>query len=408
MALPSQHSSSPSAVRAKGGGSLKISPRGAIGAVGVALVIAFVAWGLGQLLPKSTEGEGPGGTATAGLGGTALTDSTTGGTNTNRPNPVDLTNPEVASNTASTTSTATPAIGNSATPTLVQPNNNPSGTAMAANPAMGAAPTATPPTAPVMREVATLMADGEAALRDGKSVLARQKLSKALLHATATESEQATLRDKLTAINSDLLFSQKIVPGDWLVSEYAVQGGDSYDRIRKRQQLAVDWRLLERINRTPASRIRVGQKLKLVNGPFNVVVDKSDFRLDIYAGSPDDVANWIYIRSFNVGLGENDSTPIGTFKVKIGGKAVEPNWTNPRTGEQYDGKDPKNPIGNRWIGIEGLGSSSVHLSYGIHGTIDPDSIGKQQSMGCVRLVNSDVEQVYEMLVEDVSVVKIQQ
>jgi lipoprotein-anchoring transpeptidase ErfK/SrfK len=252
------------------------------------------------------------------------------------------------------------------------------------------------------------MAEGEQALKDGKSVLARQKLSKALLAPTASDAEQVTLREKIAAINADLLFSQKIAPGDPLVEEYVVQSGDSYERIRKRQQLAVDWRLLERINRTPASKIRVGQKLKLVSGPFHVVVDKSDYRLDVFTGSPDDQASWIYIRSFNVGLGENDTTPVGTFKVKIGGKAIEPNWTNPRTGEQFDGKDPKNPIGNRWIGLEGLGNASSFTSYGLHGTIEPESIGHQRSMGCVRLLNSDVEQVYEMMCEDISVVKIQQ
>lgn len=396
MALPSQNSSSPAAVRSNGGASraLKVSPRGAAGAVGIALFLAFAAWGLSQLLPKSNPEEG--GTQAAGLGNTGTT------SDSNRPAPVDLTNPAVAAVTTDQGNTP----GTTNTPPTVQPNNNPSATPMTPNPALGGAPATTPP-APVMSPVAALMAEGEQALKEGKSVVARAKFSKALLHPTATDAEQATLREKMTAINSDLLFSQKITPGDPLVEEYTVQGGDSYERIRKRQQLAVDWRLLERVNRTPASKIRVGQRLKLINGPFHVIVDKSDYRLDVFCGSPDDQSSWTYIRSFNVGLGENDSTPVGAFKVKIGGKAIEPDWTNPRTGERFDGKDPKNPIGNRWIGLEGLGSASVHLSYGIHGTIEPDSIGHQRSMGCVRLVNSDVEQVYELLCEDISVVKIQ-
>jgi lipoprotein-anchoring transpeptidase ErfK/SrfK len=36
-------------------------------------------------------------------------------------------------------------------------------------------------------------------------------------------------------------------------------------------------------------------------------------------------------------------------------------------------------------------------SYGIHGTIDPNSIGKAESRGCIRLRNQDVEEVYDML-----------
>jgi L,D-transpeptidase catalytic domain/LysM domain len=398
MTLPSQNSSSPAAVRSQGGAgasrSLKVSPRGAVGAVGVALVIAFVAWGLSQLLPKSAPEGGAKDTQVAGLG-VLPTDTA----DTTRPTPVDLTNPAVAA------PGTTPASGTE--PAMVQPNNNPAAPAFIAQPALGATPATQPPT-PTVSVVTTLTAEGEQALRDGKAVLAREKLSKALLSPLTTEAEQATLRDKLTSISADLLFSQKVTPGDLLVEEYTVQGGDSYERIRKRQQLAVDWRLLERINRTPPNRIRVGQKLKLINGPFHVVVDKSDYRLDVFSGSPDDQASWVYIRSFNVGLGENDTTPIGTFKVKIGGKAIAPNWTNPRTGEQFDGKDPKNPIGNRWIGIEGLGAASSFTSYGLHGTIEPDSIGQQRSMGCVRLVNTDVELVYELMCEDISVVKIQQ
>lgn len=406
MALPSQNSSSPAAVRTNGGASraLKVSPRGAAGAVGIALFLAFAAWGLSQLLPKSTTDAD--GTQTAGLGNAGAGNSS----DSSRPAPVDLTSPTAWSSNELTGTGATPGAQTGPTtgaaPVTVQPNNNPAATPMNANPALGGAPATTPP-APVLGPVAALMAEGEQALKEGKSVVARAKFSKALLHPTATDAEQTTLREKMTAINADLLFSQKITPGDPLVEEYTVQGGDSYERIRKRQQLAVDWRLLERVNRTPASKIRVGQRLKLVNGPFHVIVDKSDYRLDVFSGSPDDQSSWTYVRSFNVGLGENDSTPVGAFKVKIGGKAVDPNWTNPRTGERFDGKDPKNPIGNRWIGLEGLGSASVHLSYGIHGTIEPDSIGHQRSMGCVRLVNSDVEQVYELLCEDISVVKIQ-
>lgn len=411
MALPSQHSSTPAAVRTNGGShgggkTLKFSSRGALGAVGVALGIAIVAWGLSQLLPKTPPSNGTPNSQTAGLG-TTPADTTSNG-DTNRPAPVDLTNPAVAKTEVAKAADQSPASTPS-TPTLVQPNGDPSAPAMRTQPALG--PTATidtPSPSPAISTVATLIAEGEHALRDGKSVLARQKLSKALLSSGVTESQQASLREKLTAISADLLFSQKIVPGDPLVEEYTVQSGDSYDRIRKRRQLTVDWRLLERINRTPANKIRVGQKLKLVNGPFHVIVDKSDYRLDVFTGSPDDQASWIYVRSFNVGLGENDGTPVGTFKVKVGGKAISPNWTNPRTGEQFDGKDPKNPIGDRWIGLEGLGNASAFTSYGIHGTIEPESIGHQRSMGCVRLVNSDVEQVYEMLCEDISVVKIQQ
>src|SRR5262249_50702499 len=130
------------------------------------------------------------------------------------------------------------------------------------------------------------------------------------------------------------------------------------------------------------------------------------YRLDLYMGAPDQPDDWVFVRSFRVGLGASDGTPLGTFVVKKGSKLVDPPWINPHSGEKFVGGDPKNPIGHRWIGLEGVGESAQHTGYGIHGTIDPDSIGQQRSMGCIRLGNDDIELMFELLGEQVSVVRI--
>jgi lipoprotein-anchoring transpeptidase ErfK/SrfK len=86
---------------------------------------------------------------------------------------------------------------------------------------------------------------------------------------------------------------------------------------------------------------------------------------------------------------------------------VNPEWRNPRTGEFFKADDPKNPIGERWIGLQGVDAgNSKAMSYGIHGTTDPASIGKQASMGCVRLKDADVEVIYEALTEPNSTIVI--
>jgi lipoprotein-anchoring transpeptidase ErfK/SrfK len=41
--------------------------------------------------------------------------------------------------------------------------------------------------------------------------------------------------------------------------------------------------------------------------------------------------------------------------------------------------------------------------YGIHGTVDPASIGRQMSMGCVRLGEREVEVAYELIGNDSTV-----
>jgi len=134
------------------------------------------------------------------------------------------------------------------------------------------------------------------------------------------------------------------------------------------------------------------------------VVNKADYRLDLFAGSPDEPENWIYIRSFKVGLGTDNGTPVGTFVIK--NKQSNPPWTNPKTGERFGADDPKNPIGEYWLGFKGVGPAAVYEGFGLHGTIEPESIGQQRSMGCVRMAAEDIALVYEMLTEQISTVRI--
>ena len=69
-------------------------------------------------------------------------------------------------------------------------------------------------------------------------------------------------------------------------------------------------------------------------------------------------------------------------------KVTSPQYTDP-DGKVFSGSDPKNPLGTHWLD---LGDS-----YGIHGTIEPDSIGNAESRGCIRLLNADVSEVYDLL-----------
>lgn len=78
-------------------------------------------------------------------------------------------------------------------------------------------------------------------------------------------------------------------------------------------------------------------------------------------------------KRFPVGLGKQKTpTPIGEFTVINKYK----NWGS--------------GFGTRWIGLNvpwGI--------YGIHGTNRPDSIGRHQSHGCIRMYNRHVETLYE-------------
>lgn len=272
-------------------------------------------------------------------------------------------------------------------------------------------PTETPSViepAPQETKPALSVIDGaQRELSKNNKIGARALLDTALRSRSTPDDVRADARRMITEINDDLIFSPLLHPEETLTESYKVKSGDSLSKIAHDLGLATDWRLIQRVNRiSNPSRIRAGQTLKVVPGPFHAVVHKGDYRLDLYAGSPDEPREWKFIRSFTVGLGEDDSTPTGDFVIRKDSKLVNPHWVNPRTGERFSADDPNNPIGERWLGLEGIGEYAALSAYGIHGTIDPDSIGQQRSMGCVRLGAADVELVYELLSENVSRVTI--
>lgn len=307
-------------------------------------------------------------------------------------------------------------------PTLRQadPTSNPATT----NPAKPEPPATTPPasqpaTSPSTPStgggtvssgsaVAFLVTQGDALISQGKPIDARDAYNRALYDPRATESDRSILRDKLATLADAITFSPRIEPNDAMVEQYVFQAGDRLVKLPYTKNLAVDWRLITRVNRiADPGRIGLNQKMKLIKGPFHAIVSKSAFRMDVYSDIKDTAGNRIYVKSFAVGLGEHGSTPTGSFIVKPKSKLVNPKWVNPRTGEKFAADDPKNPIGERWMGLDGTDATTKLLSgYGIHGTVEPQSIGQEKSMGCVRLVDRDIEFVYELLFEGASTVEI--
>jgi len=257
-------------------------------------------------------------------------------------------------------------------------------------------------------QVQALLDRADAATARNRPIEARDALNLALHAPQTTSGDQQMIRERLAKIAESVTFSTSILSDDPMASKYAIASGDNLARIVRNEGLKVDWRFIQRINAiSDPGKLRIGQNLKLIRGPFHAVVDKSDFRLDLYADARDSGGNRIYIRSFPVGLGEYGSTPLGNWTVRPGSRLVNPAWTNPRTGERFSADDPKNPIGERWIGLDGTDPGNRDKSgYGIHGTIEPQSIGREMSMGCIRLGDDDVVLIYELLTEGGSTVEV--
>ncbi|KUO75311.1 MAG: hypothetical protein APF77_12985 [Clostridia bacterium BRH_c25] len=98
------------------------------------------------------------------------------------------------------------------------------------------------------------------------------------------------------------------------------------------------------------------------------------------------------IRKYPIAIGKDSAkTPQGKFYVYL--KRKNPMWTGGRSAKPVAGGSPKNPLGTRWIGL----SPGKGNLYGIHGNNSPYSIGGRVSKGCIRMINSDVLSLYNIV-----------
>jgi lipoprotein-anchoring transpeptidase ErfK/SrfK len=156
-----------------------------------------------------------------------------------------------------------------------------------------------------------------------------------------------------------------------------VEYGETLESIGREYE--VPWQYLARLNEVTPEKLQAGQQLKVVRGPFGAVVDLSRFTLTVHAHG------W-YVRHYSIGIGRDEKTPTGKFEVQE--KLENPVWYDP-DGGVVEADDPQNPLGEYWLGL------GNHI--GIHGTIDPASIGAAASRGCIHLGDTDIREVYELL-----------
>jgi lipoprotein-anchoring transpeptidase ErfK/SrfK len=293
--------------------------------------------------------------------------------------------------------TATPATPPTTTPTTppTQPTATPEPSAPIGNGFDGKQLESKPQPTTTQQGAIGGVAEG-LALAATDPVKARRALSEALLSGTLPPMESKQASDALAKIAAQLVFTPVYNASDPYFFQYTVQAGDSLEKIVRKHKIGCDWRLVARINniKRPEA-IRVGQRLKLPKGPFSAVVTKRDYRVDLCMGAGSDR---VVMTSLPCGLGSANGTPTGRFRVRPSSKLLNPEWTHPVTGQHYKADDALNPIGEHWLGLEGIEASNSSLAgYGMHGTVEPESIGRDMSLGCVRLIADDVAIVWETL-----------
>jgi lipoprotein-anchoring transpeptidase ErfK/SrfK len=179
---------------------------------------------------------------------------------------------------------------------------------------------------------------------------------------------------------------------------------DTIVALNGREALIGEGQVLRLPNVLPSSRDYPGLKSKYAQlmSQLNVdgrqvegkaiVVDKSEKLLKVFDGEDHLVAQ------FPVTTGSShDPLPLGTWKVTTYAYLppfhYQPNlfWDiDDQKDEQKLPPGPNNPVGVAWLDL-----TKEH--YGIHGTPEPQTIGRTESHGCIRMTNWDVLRLSRIL-----------
>jgi lipoprotein-anchoring transpeptidase ErfK/SrfK len=175
--------------------------------------------------------------------------------------------------------------------------------------------------------------------------------------------------------------------------------GGKLDVVRSKPGRALDFTkaskaLRKALRATSVSRVvlptlKVAPKVTAENLGSTIVVRVDQNRLYLYDG-------FRVVRSYSVATAKPGyTTPDGDWGIT--NKAVNPTWYNPALDSW--GADlpavvpggPGNPMGTRALYIDAPGLIRIH------GTTDDTSIGRYASHGCIRMHNSEVEQLYPLV-----------
>ena len=164
-----------------------------------------------------------------------------------------------------------------------------------------------------------------------------------------------------------------------------MQPGDTLVKIARRMGTTVEQ--IKLANHKQDDFLRAGERIIISWRKPVIVIDKEALKLYLLYGGK-------VVRAYPVGIGRSDgetglsATPEGDFEIAT--KLKNPPWY--RRGERIEYGDPRNILGTRWMGFKP--TAELH-GYGIHGTTQPETVPGRYSNGCIRMLNRDVEELFE-------------
>lgn len=222
-------------------------------------------------------------------------------------------------------------------------------------------------------------------LDEGKFAEAQLALSTLYGNPDLPPDQAKQITDLLDQLAGTVIYSRK----HYLEQPYVTQQGDTLEKIA--QKYSIPWLLLARINGLlpPGASsaegpvkdqpLQPGMQLKVIRGPFEAVVRLDRHELTLMLQNR-------YAGRFPIGVGRDQPKLDGAYTVCD--KTLNPTYYGP-DGVVINPNDPKNPLGTAWIGLTDR--------IGIHGTSDPQSIGRDDNRGTLCVGDRDLHDLYGIL-----------
>jgi hypothetical protein len=222
-------------------------------------------------------------------------------------------------------------------------------------------------------EIESFMRTIRAKLDEGKLAEAHLLLSSLYADPRLSPQQSQAVNNLLSQLAGTVIYSQQHL----LEPAYTVQPGDTIERIAAGYNIPP--RLLSRINLIPdGEQPPPGKELKVLRGPFNALVYLERYELVL-------VLDDRYAGRMSIGIGGDHVRLEGDYEVQA--KTANPAYRGRDI--SIAAGDPNNPLGELLLD---LGNQ-----IGLHGTNDPNSLGRFGGRGSIRLKNEDMEDLFRIL-----------
>ncbi len=238
---------------------------------------------------------------------------------------------------------------------------------------------AAPESSPEVRKLYLAAADELASFR---YLEARNTARKALALCGADDPSQQSLTDILGKANIAMALGKGRTP-EKLV--HTIVSGDSVGALARQNHTTIEAITILNDLKDP-HRIMIGYKLSIYPGPWEIKVDLDHTRLNLYNRGE-------LFKVYSIGVGREARTPTGTFR--IADRVPNPSWT--KGNREIPFGDPENVLGTRWMPLTATGDTPAVEGIGLHGTWNDASISQAVSNGCIRMHNSDIEELFNLV-----------